>query len=207
MQLATEKAEADRLVHTVTLTARGWLDTAGRELHQIRAQLTRDSGRMVTDAELGLTRRFETITQTTQIQLESERSEVERLVHTVTLKAQTRLDAAVLDLDQIKTQVGRDSGRMVTKAVDDLDKSLSLLESGAISITEDARKDIESFARIVVGLGPQSTLQRGFAIARDNDDKPLNSREAAMNHDTFQVQFRDGRVRVKNTDRSGGDER
>ena len=95
---------------------------------------------------------------------------------------------------------------MLTKAVDDLDKSLSLLESGAISITDDARKDIESFARIVVGLGPQSTLQRGFAIARDNDDKPLNSREAAMNHDTFQVQFRDGRVRVKNTDRSGGDE-
>ena len=42
---------------------------------------------------------------------------------------------------------------MVTKAVDDLDKSLSLLESGAISITDDARKDIESFARIMVGLG------------------------------------------------------
>ena len=95
---------------------------------------------------------------------------------------------------------------MVTKAVDDLDKSLSLLESGAISITDDARKDIENFARIIVGMGPQSTLQRGFAIARDNDDKPLTSREAAMNHASFQVQFRDGRVAVKNTDRSGGDE-
>ena len=159
------------------------------------------------DAKLGVTRLLETITQRTQIQLESERSEVERLVHTVTLKAQTRLDAAALDLDQIKTQVGRDAGRMVTKAVDDLDKSLSLLESGAISITDDARKDIENFARIIVGMGPQSTLQRGFAIARDNEDKPLTSREAAMNHDTFQVQFRDGRVAVKNTDRSGGDER
>ena len=95
---------------------------------------------------------------------------------------------------------------MVTKAVDDLDKSLSLIESGAISITDDAQKDIESFARIIVGMGPQSTLQRGFAIARDNEDKPLTSREAAMSHDTFQVQFRDGRVAVKNTDRSGGDE-
>ena len=124
----------------------------------------------------------------------------------MTLKAQTRLDAAVLDLDQIKTQVGRDTGRMVTKAVDDLDKSLSLLESGAISITDDARKDIENFARIIVGMGPQSTLQRGFAIARDDEDKPLTSREAAMNHASFQVQFRDGRVAVKNTDRSGGDE-
>ena len=55
-------------------------------------------------------------------------------------------------------------------------------------------------------MGPQSTLQRGFAIARDNDDKPLTSREAAMNHDTFQVQFRDGKVAVRNTDRLGEDE-
>ena len=42
-----------------------------------------------------------------------ERSEIERLAHTVTLKAQGRLDAAALDLDQIKTQVGRDTDRMV----------------------------------------------------------------------------------------------
>jgi len=158
------------------------------------------------DAELGVARLLETITQRTQIQLGNERSEIERLAHTVTLKAQNRLDAVRLDLDQIKTQVGRDTDRLVTKAVDDLDKSLSLLESGAISITDEARKDIENFAKMVVGLGPQSALQRGFAIARDNDDKPLTSREAAMNHASFQVQFRDGRVAVKNTDRSGGDE-
>jgi len=118
----------------------------------------------ICDAELGVTRILESITQKTQIQMESERSEIERLVHTVTLKAQTRLDAAVLDLDQIKTQVGRDTGRLVTKAVDDLDKSLSLLGSGAISITDGGRKE----------------------------DKPLTSREAAMKHTSFQVQFRDG---------------
>jgi exodeoxyribonuclease VII large subunit len=158
-------------------------------------------------AELGVSRLLETITQKTQIQLGNERSEIERLVHTVTLKAQGRLDAAGRDLDQIKTQVGRDTGRMATKALDDLDKSLSLLKSGATSITDDARKDIESFARIIVGMGPQSTLQRGFAIVRDNEDKPLTSRDAAMSHDSFQVEFRDGRVAVKNMDCSGGDER
>ena len=89
---------------------------------------------------------------------------------------------------------------MVTKAVDDLDKSLALVESGTISVTDEARKDIENFARIIVGMGPQSTLQRGFAIVRDDEDKPLTSREAAMNHASFQVQFRDGRVAVKNLD-------
>jgi len=158
------------------------------------------------DAELGVARLLESITQKTQIQLESQRLEIERLAHTVTLKAQTRLDAAALDLDQIKTQVGRDTGRMTMKAADDLEKSLSLLENGAISITDDAQKDIENFAKMVLGLGPQSTLQRGFAIARDDEDKPLTNREAAMNHASFQVQFRDGRLAVKDTDRLGGDE-
>jgi len=171
-----------------------------------RDKVTGGAEQTLCDAKLGVARLLETITQKTQIQLESERSEMERLAHTVTLKAQTRLDAAAFDLNQIKTQVGRDAGRMVTKAVDDLDKSLSLIENAAISITDDARKDIESLARIIVGMGPQSTLQRGFAIARDNDDKPLTSREAAMRHASFQVQFRDGRVRVKNTDRSRGEE-
>jgi len=62
---------------------------------------------------------------------------------------------------------------MVTKAVDDLDKSLTLLGNGAISITDDAKKGIENFAEIIVGMGPQSTLQRSFAIARNNENKPF----------------------------------
>ncbi len=158
------------------------------------------------DAQLGVTRLLETITQKTQIQLGNERSEIERLAHTVTLKAQGRIDAAALDLDQTKTQVGRDTDRMVARAADDLDKSLGLVESGVFAVTDAAQKDIENFARIIVGMGPQSTLQRGFAIVRDNENKPLTSREAALSQDTFQIQFRDGRVSVKNTDRSGGDE-
>jgi exonuclease VII large subunit len=47
-------------------------------------------------------------------------------------------------------------------------------------------------------MGPQATLQTGFAIVRDDDDNPFTSREAAMNHTSFQVQFRDGMVSVQN---------
>jgi exodeoxyribonuclease VII large subunit len=154
----------------------------------------------ISDADVGVTRLLETITQRTQIQLESERSEIERLAHTVTLKAQGRLDAAVLELEQVKSHVGKDIDRMVTKAVEDLGKCVSLVESETISVTDDARKDVENFVKIIVGMGPQSTLQRGFAIVRDNKDKPLTSREAAMTHTSFQVQFRDGRVAVQNSE-------
>jgi exodeoxyribonuclease VII large subunit len=162
----------------------------------------------LSDADQGVARLLESITHSTQLHLEAQRSEIDRLVHTVTLKAQSRIDAAGRDLDQIKNQVGMDAGRMVARATDDLHKSLDLIESGLVSVTDTARKDIESFARTVVGLGPQSTLQRGFAIARDDDDNPLTSRESAMGHTSFQVEFRDGRVMVKNLGIAGGkDER
>jgi len=95
---------------------------------------------------------------------------------------------------------------MITRAADDLDLSVDLIGNGVISVTDTAKKDIENFARIVVGLGPQSTLQRGFAIVRDDEDKPLTSREAAMSHATFQVEFRDGRVAVRNMAITGGDD-
>jgi exonuclease VII large subunit len=61
-------------------------------------------------------------------------------------------------------------------------------------------------AKIIVSIGPHFTLRRGFAIVRDDQDKPLTSREAAMNHATFQVQFRDGKVAVTKNERSEGDE-
>jgi exodeoxyribonuclease VII large subunit len=150
------------------------------------------------DADLGLIRLVESISQKAQLQLESERSEIERLAQTVALKAQGRLNAAALDLDQIKMQVGKDGSRTVTKALEDLVECVSLVESGTISVTDEARKDIENFARIIIGMGPQSTLQRGFAIARDDENKPLTSREAAMKSASFQVEFRDGKVAVKN---------
>jgi exodeoxyribonuclease VII large subunit len=160
----------------------------------------------VCDADLGMTRLLESIAHSTQIQLESERSEIDRLVHTVTLKAQSRIDSAGRDLHQTKNQVGRDSGRFVARAADDLGKTIDLIENGVVSITSTAQKDIENFAKIVVGLGPHSTLQRGFAIARDDENKPLTSREAAMSHTTFQIEFRDGRVAVKNIGTTGGDD-
>ena len=166
-----------------------------------QSRLINGAEQTISDAQVGVTRFLESISQRTEIQLETQRSEIQRLAHTLTLKAQGRIDAAVLDLDQIKTQVGKDIDRMVSKAVEDLNKCLDLVESGTNSVIDEARKDIENFARIIVGMGPQSTLQRGFAIARDAEDKPLTSRETAMTLTSFQVQFRDGRVSVQNLEK------
>lgn len=203
------RVEADqegfvKLIKTAT-TAK--LREACQTLENERRKVLDQAEGTLSDTKLLVTHFLDSITHQTQIELESQRSEIDRLVHTVTLKAQSRIDAAERDLTQLKTQVGRDAGRMVAKAADDLDECVELIENGVNSVTDSARKDIENFARIVVGLGPQSTLQRGFAIVRDDQDKPLTSRAAALSHFRFQIEFRDGRVAVKNVNASEGDKR
>jgi exodeoxyribonuclease VII large subunit len=184
-----------KLIQTV-ITAQ--IREAGLTIENEKRRVLDQVEQTIGDADQGVGRLLESITQSTQIQLEARRSETDRLAHTVALKAENRIDAGGRDLDQIKNQVGKDSGRVVGRAADDLYMALDLIESGVVTATDTARKDIESFARIVLGLGPQSTLQRGFAIVRDVENKPLTSREVAMLHATFQVEFRDGRVAVKN---------
>src|SRR5262249_34047762 len=116
------------------------------------------------------------------------------------------LSVSEVSLNHIKGQLQRDSERIVREASGDLDTSLAAIGTSAIAITAAARKDIDSFARIVVGLGPQATLQRGFAMVRDENNKPLPSRAAAMGHESLQIEFRDGRIAVKNRDQSGDEE-
>ena len=50
---------------------------------------------------------------------------------------------------------------------------------GQASLVEAARREIEAGTRIVVGLGPQATLRRGYALARDPEGRPLTRRGAA----------------------------
>jgi hypothetical protein len=54
---------------------------------------------------------------------------IERLAHAITVKAQSGLDATGCDLDQLKAQIGRDTGRMAMNAAEDLDTAWTSMES------------------------------------------------------------------------------
>ena len=59
--------------------------------------------------------------------------------------------------------------------------------------------------RQVVGLGPEATLRRGYAIARDPEGRPLGSKVEAEKRATLSIQFRDGSLEVENRERQMGD--
>jgi exodeoxyribonuclease VII large subunit len=90
-RVASDQDGLAKLIHTA-VTAQFREAEIAIETQQVR--VIDGAEQAISDAALGVTRLLESMTQKTQIQLETERSEVERLVHTVTLNAQNRIDAA-----------------------------------------------------------------------------------------------------------------
>ena len=148
------------------------------------------------EADLGLKRSMEALTHRSELVLGDRRSAIEREANVVALQAAAKVESSGRDLAHLKAQMGRDTTRLVTKAADDLKCHLDAVTQGAVTLVEAARREIEASTRIVVGLGPQATLRRGFAIVRDAQDRPVTSRDAAMRSPEFTVQFHDGTVPV-----------
>ena len=159
----------------------------------------------ICEAGLGLARLSESLSQRTQFHLGAQRSEIDRLAQAVTLKAHAGAQAAGRDLDHLKAQSGRDATRLVTEAADGLECNFDVLVRGAESLVEAARREVEAGTRLVLGLGPQATLKRGFTLVRDAEDRPVTSRAAAERLPDFTVQFHDGTVPVAVRASEGGD--
>jgi len=202
-----KRVEADRqaFVRLIQTASSAQVQQATLTLETERRRVLADAEKTLGDAEIGIAHLTDAIVQRAELQLAGERSEIDRMAHSIVVKSQGGLDAAARDLSHLHAQVGRDSTRLATKAGEEVESTLDAISDGNTIILENARKDIENFARIVVGLGPQSTLQRGFAIARDDQDAPLTSREAALKHASFRVEFRDGAVAVDNREYEKGD--
>ena len=71
-----------------------------------------------------------------------------------------------------------------------------LFELGQQKI-DDAANRVEALAREVLGVGPQATLRRGFAIVRDADGKPVVTAAQAVQNKSLNIEFRDGAIDVK----------
>jgi exodeoxyribonuclease VII large subunit len=202
-----KRVEADRQAHLrlIHSASSAQVRQASLTLESERRKLLDDAARSLGDAELGITQLTDAIVHRAQLPLAGERAEIDRMADSIVAKSQWAKDTAARDLSQLRAQLGRDSTRAAMRAQEVTELTWDASRGGSTLIVEMARKDIANYARIVVGLGPQSTLQRGFAIARDVQDAPLTSREVAIKHPSFRVQFRDGVVAVDNREYEKGD--
>ena len=156
------------------------LREAGHSLEAGYARLIGTADQTLCEADLRLKQSMEIIAHRSQLQLGEQMAAIEKAASAISLQARSAVEAAGRDLRHHHVQIARERRRWLTIASDGLVAIYTSFTSGANSAAEAAKRDIETFARIVVGLGPHATLRRGFAIARDSEDRPITSRESAM---------------------------
>lgn len=124
---------------------------------------------------------------------------IENVVH----RAQLQLGEQVAAVEKAASIVSLKSSAAIEAVACGLDNALSDVRRGSLAMVDDAASKAAAHMRLVMGLGPQSTLQRGFAIAKGPGGRPITSRAVASRHAEFTVEFRDGSIQVSNKEFDG----
>lgn len=200
----TREAEDDRRTFmTVIRTAAHYqLREAALALEAGRDRVVERTGQALGDARRELDQVMEAAAQRSQVRLEAQAAALESTALAIALQASAKVEAAANEIQGRQLQVARDAGRLVATAQDDLGEALATVNAEAGSTIELAGGQIETFVKIVVGLGPQATLKRGFAITRDAQGRPVTSVEAASALTDMTVEYHDGRMTVIQADRT-----
>lgn len=78
-----------------------------------------------------------------------------------------------------------------------LDDRLQRVAERASGLVQAARGNAQALMREVTGQGPEKTLNRGFAIVRNDVGQPVTSSAQAEESVALNIQFRDGSTQVR----------
>jgi exodeoxyribonuclease VII large subunit len=177
-----------RFMTAIRTAARYQIREAGQGLEAGYVRLIGTAEQTLCEAVSKSTRSIQSITHRTEVIVGERRSATEKAANTLALQAGAKAEAAGRDVENLKAQVGKDVVRTIARARDGLECDLVAARDGAGALVETARREVDANTRAVVGMGPQATLLRGFAIARGSDDRPITSREAAAEAAEFEVE-------------------
>ena len=108
-----------------------------------------------------------------------------------------QVDARTRETTMLHAEVLSSVQRGLAQAADQLDAAKRGLETEVYAAIRRAHREVERLTGEILGLGPQRTLQRGFALVCDRAGPPITSRAAALPHPHLIIQFHDGRLAVQ----------
>jgi exodeoxyribonuclease VII large subunit len=108
----------------------------------------------------------------------------------VILQQETSTDAF---LNQCRAEADKVAQRAESSAV----QLLQSIDQQSQRLLDVSLATVESYAREVLGLSPKSTLDRGYALVRDEDGKVLTTCEQASGRKVLTIQMKDGALSVK----------
>lgn len=146
------------------------MKTAESEVDRLRVEIASDIRHTITQGESGLDRIWASIRENSQEGIQASLHQLERLLDQLRGNAENLIHSQNLELEQLR-------GRT--------------LELAGLRL-DDAAHEIEALAREILGVGPEATLRRGFAMVRDPRGKPLTSRRDALREKRLALEFHDG---------------
>ena len=120
--------------------------------------------------------------------------EVGRLVDQLRHQATSRLQVAEHALELHRHELEQTSLRRLAEADHNLGASLATVVHFAQQRLAEAEFATESLARELLGLGPRATLQRGFALVRDERGSVVSAVAEAEKAGRLDIEFHDGHV-------------
>ena len=123
---------------------------------------------------------------------------LEHAVESLGVRSRSLVENWRTKADAVVREVASKSEARIASAACDVEDALGAVEVGVGTVIATARMHLDFNIRQVVGLGPEATLRRGYAIARDAAGHPLGSKVEAVKQASLTIQFRDGSIDVEN---------
>lgn len=171
-QVATARQTSSDLMNELQLEATRTVHAAKQDAQALVGEVRHEAHQQLSEAKRDVPALFSEI-----------RVEASNVVKTARMLATTWLEV-VRDRAAVDVLRSKESVRQGFDAV----------TSSAHRVIADAKQSSKALFLEVAGQGPEKTLGRGFAIARDEQGKPITSATGMKPGDEMEIEFRDGRV-------------
>lgn len=206
-RLAILNAKVDQGARELLRDGLNHLDRSTTTLESAYTQVTDDALRSVTHADAELSRVAGIARERTLTRIAILNAEIDQNARAMLLSGRTYIDRSTEALELAGKQVVGDAVRAFEQADAEVARQGIAVKKSAIEALETATLAVESDARTILASGPEATLRRGFALARDDAGQPLPRRSSVIASANFRLQFHDGVIRVSNLEREPHDER
>lgn len=137
---------------------------------------------------------FQTVKTQVAAQLADARGDVPALWSQVALGSAHALRTAAAENAALKDGILERARQEATRARQSSRDALDAVSDSARRLVRSAAADSQALLREITGQGPEKTLQRGFAIVRNQCGKPLTRVSQAMDGAAIEIEFQDGQV-------------
>lgn len=133
-------------------------------------------------------------------QLSSERmaKELRDLEESIRTRATATVTKSRSEADLLCQQLIHLASSTIETARKDTLEKLESIKDMAQRTVDQAKRDTRSAMEFVVGMGPLSTLKRGFAIVRGRGGF-VTSAATARDTEAIEIEFHDGKIEINNT--------